>query len=604
MADLTPKTDSGGFSPVGSTYSGFPDSPRDNSVKQQQMDNKTEVSPQPSSKVTDKSNVTTGLNAEKVSASEVKDGNRNSLNNGLENGQFTYEEMADTDPNYTGGIAKQGVPSMFNNYSIFIHSLCNSLNDFKDLADQDGVFNHTENAKELTLVQLLDRFSPEKTMVCPYYANDFLYAKYYNKIPLNHLITLRRFPYPTYDSLEFADDEAGEYRPIAQAITYFGEPTKNRLSDIFKINGKINWKNVSAQIWDVESTQNKSLEDSQGIFRMNRVNGNNKMVNVVNNTTTIVNNNSGRVGSIIDVVNNHGDIAGRQSAGISAARASYDFSYTHKVYGPINVIKDTMTRDTGIGGDLSFSLVFDYQLKSYNNINPKLAFLDLINNLLALTYFHAKWWGGANRFYPKPMAQFGFLGDQNAFYSGDYGKYFESVGDAFKNAGQGIINVMGEAFQAIMSGNFSALANMLFNGASKLLDIRSKKSRPNAVAVHSLVSGAPVGEYHCVIGNPMNPIACIGNLVMQSFEITFSDSLGFDDFPDELQLKVNLKKARASDSGDIESWLNNGYGRTYVPEKGIPDLITNVSNSKQFVTDKKTRNKSVQGLSQSFGTVN
>lgn len=537
--------------------------------------------------------------------------NRNGMTRGMDNGQFTYDENIEPEPAYLGDRITNGVPSLFNNYTVFTHCMCSKKEDFfdnvggdgKSFVNKTGYLNRNLNKygdEFPTLSQVLDYFSPSKTMVSPYYANDFLYAKYYNKIPLNHLITLRRFPNPTYDSMDYASTT--EYRPLAQAVTYFGEPTKNKLSTIFKINGKINWKKVSAQIWDTESVGDRSLEDSRRLLELPRIMSNNRAVGAVNATTGAVNRNFTSAGTLVDLLNGKGDFAGRQAAGITAARAAYDFNYVHKVFGPVNVIKETMTRDNGIGGDLSINLDFNYQLKSYNGINPKLAMLDLINNLLALTYYHAKWWGGANRFFPKAMSQFGFLGDQSAFYNGDYGRYFTSIKTMFERAGRSIINTGMKFIQNLLSGNWSALAQMAFQGVGKILDIRSHQSRPNVIAVHSLVSGAPVGEYHLTIGNPFNPIACIGNLTMQSFSIGFSDNLGFMDFPEEITLSVELKRARPCDSGDWQSILQFGQGRSYVPEKGMLDLINKVSNAAG--TGKKTRIKSLKGISDSWGSVN
>ena len=146
----------------------------------------------------------------------------------------------------------------------------------------------------------------------------------------------------------------------------------------------------------------------------------------------------------------------------------------------------------------------------------------------------------------------------------------------------------------ILSGDLNAIKGVLGKGFGTIMDMRSAQSRPQSVAVHSLVSGAPVGEYHMVIGNPYNPIASVGNLIMESFDITFPDgTLGFDDFPDTLRLRVNMKKARALDSGDWQSMLALGYGRTYVPEKGI----INKDGSKPVIDmskRKKTRAKTAQ----------
>ena len=91
---------------------------------------------------------------------------------------------------------------------------------------------------------------------------------------------------------------------------------------------------------------------------------------------------------------------------------------------------------------------------------------------------------------------------------------------------------------------------------------------------------------------------------MQDFSIELGDRLGFDDFPDSLKLKVNMKRARSSDSGDWQSMLNVGSGRTYVPESGMPDLVNQVANSTTMVNGKKTRSKSAQGISRSFGSAN
>lgn len=583
---------------------------------------KTEEATEPefSAKLYDQNNVKKGMINDKTSVEDVINTNLyGTTRDPGKNGQFVYDTMTGLDNDYMKVDGKKGAPSIFNNYTIFTHHACNELNDFYDVKGENGIFSHEVDKKELTLQHLLTKYSPDTQTVRPYYANDFLYAKYYNKIPLNRLITLRRYPFPTYDNLEFADENFGEgegkvnhrYRPLAQAITYFGDPTDNSLSSLLSIKGKIAWKNVSAQIWDEESQPNKGNDVEKGIFggfTGTNFSGKSTFTSNINNVTSgaasTTNNVSNNFFNITKYASNNNDLSGRRSASVDAARKKTDFQYTHKVFGPINVVKDTMTRDTGIGADLTFSLTFDYQLKSYNFINPKIAMLDLLGNMLALTFYHAKWWGGANRFFPKTMDQYGMLGDQKAFYEGRYGDYFKSVGDTFTKAGNGIMTGMQNIWNNLISGNFSAIASMLMGGATKLLDIRSRKSRPNVISVRSLVSGAPVGEYHLTIGNPDNPIATVGNLILSDFEIVWGEQLGFDDFPDSVKLKVNLKKARPMDSGDIQSIFNYGQGRTYVPEAGAVDVINAIADAADFFKDSRTRVKNGMALTQSFGVVN
>jgi len=84
------------------------------------------------------------------------------------------------------------------------------------------------------------------------------------------------------------------------------------------------------------------------------------------------------------------------------------------------------------------------------------------------------------------------------------------------------------------------------------------------------LTGEPVGEWHLVIGNPMNPIAMIGNLICTDIDFEFNDELGADDFPTELTINVKLKHGRPRDKGDIESMFNYGNGRMYY---GIKDSV-------------------------------
>jgi hypothetical protein len=79
----------------------------------------------------------------------------------------------------------------------------------------------------------------------------------------------------------------------------------------------------------------------------------------------------------------------------------------------------------------------------------------------------------------------------------------------------------------------------------------------------SFLTGAPIGEWHLVVGNPCNPIAMIGNLICENVKIEFSERLGPDDFPAELKATYSLKHGRDRERGDIESMFNRGDGRLY-----------------------------------------
>jgi hypothetical protein len=83
----------------------------------------------------------------------------------------------------------------------------------------------------------------------------------------------------------------------------------------------------------------------------------------------------------------------------------------------------------------------------------------------------------------------------------------------------------------------------------------------------ALISGAPHGEWHVTLGNPIYPIAMIGNLHLESSTLSFSGPLGKDDFPSGLKLECSLFHGKPRDRDDFESMFNGGTGRLYATGK-------------------------------------
>jgi hypothetical protein len=79
--------------------------------------------------------------------------------------------------------------------------------------------------------------------------------------------------------------------------------------------------------------------------------------------------------------------------------------------------------------------------------------------------------------------------------------------------------------------------------------------------MRQIATGQAVGEWHISVGNPMNPIANIGNLCMSTASMKFiDDSLGMDDFPTEIEFTVTLSHGRIRAKQDIQSIFNLGNG--------------------------------------------
>lgn len=476
-----------------------------------------------------------------------------------------------------------GAPSVFNTYSVFTHPNANKLNDFFDIEGQDGLFPKYASKNQSgegiggrypTYKSLLTDFDPtnddpnipSRIKSTPYYASDFLFAKHFERIPLNKLVTLRRFPFPTYDNLTWGENKA--FKPIAQAITYFGEPTGNELKELTKMAGEIKWKELEAQVHDVEGNE-QGFESTPFVGQSGRLGAGLKFLGALGSPGTQ-------------------DLSGRKQANMQAAAKYNNFEYTNRVLGPVNVVSKTHVRDRGIGASNEYSINFEYTLRSYNSINPRVAMLDLCCNMLALTFNNAKFWGGANRYFPN-QPQFGFLGDQKAFYGGRYGEY---IGSVVKQLGDGLgkgLDMIGQLISGILSGDLSSLTGLGKKGGSALMDMQAQKTRPQVLGFHALLTGLPIGEWHLTIGNPYRPILSLGNMIVSNFEMELDGHLGIDDFPSDLKFVIKLKNGRPRDKGDLESMMSLGEGRMYYPPEGFYD-VGNLSSTTGVsgISEKKT----------------
>ena len=90
--------------------------------------------------------------------------------------------------------------------------------------------------------------------------------------------------------------------------------------------------------------------------------------------------------------------------------------------------------------------------------------------------------------------------------------------------------------------------------------LKNALGRPAFYAMNSLLSGDNVGLWHLTIGNPKNPIAVMGNLILENAEIIHSGPLGIDDFPTEIKVVCTLKHARSRDATEIGKMYTKGVG--------------------------------------------
>lgn len=424
----------------------------------------------------------------------------------------------------------------------------------------------------------------------PYFWKDFLYCKYYGHIPNNHMITLRRFPSPMRDNLSLpqkiknsdAYKVKGAGQPVAQAITWWGGNTENTLDSILGFTTGLRWEPYSASEKVNQSSAN------QGIFKLI---SDNPILN-----------------GIASKIPGFGVVTKAAEAVVSASNPGFEETTNAKtnfglrdkaeldggplskfIWTSVDTIDKATMRGRGLDGVYhDFSIKFHYELTSAGEVNTKASMIDILGNLLGLCTNYGQFLTPEIR-YDNKFPAFNFPGGDpglNQFYS-DPVKYIKSLilysmdpnstsADPAAGTAAGAVNQVKKStdflnnalknLEGQSEGNVKAglLKILDSNEFSNLVKTGLADSFINNVYMPQLVlTGAPTGEWHLVVGNPCNPIAMIGNLICLDLSISFSETLGPDDFPTELIATIRLQHATERERGQIESMFNRGGGRLY-----------------------------------------
>jgi len=429
---------------------------------------------------------------------------------------------------------------------------------------------------------------------------DFMFCKDLGKISNNHLITLRKFPGPIGDNIfkgvipkgKKDKNKSAGYPDIGRMITWFGNED-NKLEDICRFNYNATWKEFTAEI-----KQENSQQQDEGLLDKiaNSLSPqNNKLVGEGFSSNTGL---LGWGAGLLDIPILSGDHANNAHYDLELL-SNYD---QHRIYTPQNTIWDTHKYEGKLVFNQEITLTFRYTLRSYANINPKSAFLDLIGNIMAVTYRRGSFWGGESK----------IIGPQgnNSVYETAYGiadNAFEKLGGIWNNFVDGnfslgdlqgwlgnVSNLVGglvqkakDTVQGAVNPNATASQKQTTQetkkNAKKVIKkgtemakqygwanalkgmFKNQLGRPAMYAFNSLLTGEAVGPWHLTIGNPRNPIMSMGNMIMTGSEVQQSGPLGIDDFPTELKVTVQLKHGRPRDSVEIQKMYTKGTSAIYRP---------------------------------------
>lgn len=467
------------------------------------------------------------------------------------------------DPSYEPKVGTPGIKSIFNKSgAVLLGAGTDNVFEMSDWRASNNVplIDTPENRKKIrknsgyTIKELVDA-SQAGTLGCAIYSYaDFMYCKYLGQLPNNYLITLRRFPTPVDDYISSAG--LGSTRrsikstnpvPIGEMVTWLNTPG-NDLNSILSYSVSMPYDEKVAQ-WEQSQNadaSNKPLNAAAALF----------------DKTYRQQYQAGMSGGAINpyVSEMFGKINPKLGQNIDPPYSDWlTFKDQNKVYGPVDAVKKVYYRgEGGIDFNQSFTLTFEYELRSYNGINGRQAMLDLLSNILNVTYTTGTFWGGGYR--GGGAHQNNIFANLNIFKAN--GGFTDFV-DAFARDISSVKSSVKSSVQA-NGGVINMLKNFL-NDLGGMLSgaLLNQLGRPQKSAVNSLLSPAPTGLWHVMIGNPFHPIMSMGNMILKKTTITHTGPLGLDDFPTGLKVECELERGKPRDLREIEMLYMNGNDRIY-----------------------------------------
>ena len=433
----------------------------------------------------------------------------------------------------------------------------------------------------------------------PYNVKDFIFCKHYGVIPNNRMITLRRFPTPVMDNLRvptpgkrpqltdkggkvqgsFVDGEGltesqmireGAALPMAQAVTFFGGETGNTLESILGIDTGLKWTSRNQQNkLDLQGNDRGLLNSTLGQY-------------IQGILSAETNNNLQGISNLLGTFTDPDNDELRLRRTLFDKLTSGDGPLSRKIFVDVNTVNQMYVRDIGFaGGQQTFNLKFTYSLTSVGEINSRMLFIDLLANLLALGTDYGKFLTpqlivNSNRMgLGFPMGNKGYVQHLtqpveflNSMLKLNFSAEVKSKIETLK----GDVEKSKEELEGLKKGTPLSKDGKIYKTLTAMLTsdlINQLYYEP------IMLSGYPTGEWHVTVGNPLNPIAMIGNMICEGVKIKLNNILGPDDFPTELIAEYQMRAARQKHRGDFESMFNRGNGRLYLGKFEISDASKN-----------------------------
>lgn len=323
---------------------------------------------------------------------------------------------------------------------------------------------------------------------------------------------------------------------------------------------------------------------------------------------------------------------------LKAMGLSDSFDSKNVPTGNPNVLRTAKMREInsqGLKTNLDLTLETEYEQKYINGIDPGLAMLDIMTNLLKMGTSDQKFILGNS---PQLVQLIGTVNNSSQKTEA----WLEFIKSMIKAFVTGVTNFIDEISSSNStatstsstpdSGGVSLTTSIAEKGVIEqmgafvgglsetiLAGTVSKYRWPLKGSI-ALMSGINTTPWHLTVGNPYSPIINIGNIVVNDIKVKPSNDLGFNDMPIRLDVSVQVELGRPLGKQEIEKMFNNGYKRVYSSKNlssltdsyeptsdttasGVPASITNANLTNSYLNSQGLNVYPIPPLSNNFASL-
>ena len=433
---------------------------------------------------------------------------------------------------------------------------------------------HTNSVYDTSILNIIEQLAPTKASLKP---ADFAYLKNIGVYPNNRLMIARRFAAPSGDNIMLAKGKE-EITSLATLITWQPEGV-----DFLDFTFGEEWVDAEA---DFKGILN-SLGEDIGLGNLGGIGGAAGNILPLPGFTEIFQRNFlGKLGLLEE-----------SAAGTIPA-------------GNPNLIKQAKQRKTigysqagsGLKCTVNIKMTCEYELKYISGIDPTIVWMDLLSMIVRFGTSSSETYGLSSDAAAKLI---GWANNPDRLIK----DVVRSIKDAIKNViaevTAKIMEIYGAATSAIndmqdppppadppvpeaapsekelaqkLADDTKALSMKAIDGLTtaglKITSGLIQKYRVKIIGIVNALSGLPSTPWHITIGNPMRPMFCSGDMLVETVQLKLGSQLAFNDLPSSITVDFTLSNARPWGLQEIMAKFNSGYLRTVDVQKSFYETKT------------------------------